>query len=151
RRDPGIAVDMNFHSDDLAFFREIGLRERPSTSVRPEGESWFEEYREAVHAGYLRSLDQRAPRPALNRVKVEGSAIGGPLHLFPALSEVSRAAFLRALPDDAVVDNWTRQIGAQSSTRQAVMSPIRWMLGKYGRVATSQGLKPLDEAVGPQL
>ncbi|CAM5437965.1 DEAD/DEAH box helicase [Streptomyces aurantiogriseus] len=151
RRDPSIAVDTRFHSDDLAFFREIGLRERPSTSVRPEGESWFEEYREAVHAAYLRSLDQRAPRPALNRMKVEGSAIGGPLHLFRSLSEESRAAFLKALPDEAVVDNWTRQLGAQSSTRQAVMSPIRWMLRKYGTVATSQGVKPLGDAVGPQL
>ncbi|MFE4753571.1 DEAD/DEAH box helicase [Streptomyces mirabilis] len=150
-RDPAIAVDMGFHSDDLAFFREIGLRERPSTSVRPEGENWFEEYREAVHAAYLRSLDQRAPRPALNRLKVEGSAIGGPLHLFRSLSEESRAAFLKALPDDAVVDSWTRQIGAQSSTRQAVISPIRWMLRKYGTVSTSQGVKPLGEAVGPQL
>ncbi|MFF3301344.1 DEAD/DEAH box helicase [Streptomyces sp. NPDC002908] len=150
-RDPSIAVDTGYHSDDLAFFREIGLRERPSSSVRPEGEDWFEEYREAVHASYLRSLDQRAPRPALNRMKVEGSAIGGPLHLFRSLSEESRAAFLKALPDDAVLDNWTRQIGAQSSTRQAVMSPIRWMLRKYGAVSTSQGIKPLGEAVGPQL
>ncbi|MFJ4617854.1 DEAD/DEAH box helicase [Streptomyces sp. NPDC088812] len=150
-RDPAIAVDMGFHSDDLAFFREIGLRERPSASVRPEGENWFEEYREAVHAAHLRSLDQRAPRPALNRMKVEGAAIGGPLHLFRSLSEESRAAFLKALPDEAVVDNWTRQIGAQSSTRQAVMSPIRWMLRKYGTVSTSQGVKPLGEAVGPQL
>ncbi len=150
-RDPSIAVDTRFHSDDLAFFREIGLRERPSTSVRPEGEAWFEEYREAVHASYLRGLDQRAPRPSLNRMKVEGSAIGGPLHFFRSLSEESRAAFLKALPDDAVVDNWTCQIGAQSSTRQAVMSPIRWMLKKYGAVSTSQGIKSLGEAVGPQL
>ncbi|MFB7456601.1 DEAD/DEAH box helicase [Streptomyces sp. NPDC056188] len=150
-RDPSIAVDTGFHSDDLAFFREIGLRERPSSSVRPEGEAWFEEYREAVHASYLRGLDQRAPRPSLSRMKVEGSAIGGPLHLFRSLSEESRAAFLKALPDEAVVDNWTRQIGAQSSTRQAVMSPIRWMLRKYGAVSTSQGIMSLAEAVGPQL
>lgn len=151
KRDPSIALDAAFHSDDLTFLREIGLRERPSSSVRPEGEDWFEEYREAVHASYLRNLDQRAPRPALNRLKVEGAAIGGPLHLFRSLSKESRAAFLKALPDDAVVDNWTRQIGAQSSTRQAVVSPIRWMLRKYGAVATSQGIKSLDEAVGPQL
>ncbi len=150
-RDPSIAVDMGFHSDDLAFFREIGLRERPSSSVRPEDEDWFEEYREAVHASYLRGLDQRAARPALARLKVEGAAIGGPLHLFRSLSEESRAAFLKALPDEAVVDNWTRQIGAQSSTRQAVTSPIRWMLRKYGTVSTSQGIKSLGEAVGPQL
>jgi superfamily II DNA or RNA helicase len=152
KRDPSIAVDMTFHSDDTSFFSQVGLRERPSGGIRPqEGEAWFEEYREALHAAYLRRLDSSAPRPALNRMKVEGAAIGGPLHLFRALSEESRAAFLKALPDDAVVDNWTRQIGAQTSTRQAVPSPIRWMLRKFGTIATSQGVKPLTEAVGPQL
>ncbi|MGA4985380.1 DEAD/DEAH box helicase [Streptomyces cellulosae] len=150
-REPNIAVDIKFHSDDLAFFRDIGLRERPSTSMRPEGEAWFEEYREAVHASYLRALSPGTPRPALNRMKVEGSPIGGPLHIFRSLSPESRAAFLKALPDEAVVDNWTRQIGAQTSTRRAVVSPIRWMLKKYGTVSTSKGVKPLREAVGPQL
>ncbi|MEU9972431.1 DEAD/DEAH box helicase family protein [Streptomyces sp. NPDC051014] len=152
KRDPSIAVDLAFHSDDTPFFSQIGLRERPSVGVRPqEGEAWFEEYREALHTAYLRRLDSSAPRPALNRMKVEGAPIGGPLHLFRALSEESRAAFLKVLPDDAVVDNWTRQIGAQTNTRQPVPSPIRWMLKKSGTVATSQGLKPLREAVGPQL
>ncbi|MFE6491977.1 DEAD/DEAH box helicase [Streptomyces sp. NPDC057748] len=151
-RDPSIAVDMTFHSDDTSFLPQVGLRERPSGGVQPRAdEAWFEEYREALHAAYLRGLDSRAPRPALNRMKVEGAAIGGPLHLFRALSEESRASFLKVLPDDAVVDNWTRQIGAQTSTRQAVPSPIRWMLRKFGTVATSQGIKPLKEAVGPQL
>ncbi|MFJ9346853.1 DEAD/DEAH box helicase [Streptomyces sp. NPDC101237] len=150
-RDPSIAVDKEFHSDDLSFFPEIGLRERPSTGVQPEGESWFEEYREAVHSALLRSLDERVPRPSLSRLKVEGSAIGGPLHLFRSLSEESRAAFLKALADDDVVDSWTCRTGAQSNTRQAVFSPIRWMLKNYGTVATSQGIKPLKEAVGPQL
>ncbi|CAM5527487.1 hypothetical protein GCM10010261_01200 [Streptomyces pilosus] len=150
-REPNIAVDTKFHSDDLAFFRDIGLRERPSTSMRPEGEAWFEEYREAVHASLLRTLSPGTPRPALNRMKVEGSPIGGPLHFFRLLSPESRAAFLAALPDEAVVDNWTRQVGAQTSTRRTVVSPIRWMLKKHGTVATSKGIKPLWEAVGPQL
>ncbi|MFF3318131.1 DEAD/DEAH box helicase family protein [Streptomyces sp. NPDC003035] len=151
-RDPTVAVDMGFHSDDTFFFSQIGLRDRPAGGVQPHAdEAWFEEYRAAVHAASLRNLDSGAPRPSLNRMKVEGAAIGGPLHLFRALSEESRARFLKALPDDAVVDNWTRQFGAQAGTRQAVMSPIRWMLRKYGTVATSQGLKPLAEAVGPQL
>ncbi|MFF9910164.1 sacsin N-terminal ATP-binding-like domain-containing protein [Streptomyces sp. NPDC013457] len=151
-RDPAIAVDTAYHSDDAPFFSQVGLRERPSGGVQPKAdEAWFEEYRGAVHAAYLRSLDTRAPRPTLARMRVEGAAIGGPLHIFPALSEESRAAFLRVLPDDAVVDNWTRQVGAQTNTRQAVTSPIRWMLRRYGVVFTSQGIKSLKEAVGPQL
>ncbi|MFC9531356.1 DEAD/DEAH box helicase family protein [Streptomyces sp. NPDC056975] len=151
RRDPGIAVDMSFHTDDLSFFREIGLRERPSAGARPEGEAWFEEYRVAAHSAYLRGLDEHAPRASLNRFRVEGAAVGGSMHLFRSLSDESRAAFLKALPDDAVVENWTRQIGGQARTRQPVISPIRWMLRTFGTVATSQGIKPLVEAVGPQL
>lgn len=152
RRDPSIAVDMAFHSDDTPFFSQVGLRERPSGGVQPQaGEAWFDEYRAAVHAAYLRGLDSRAPRPTLSRMKVEGAAIGGPLHLYRALSQESRSAFLKVLPDDAVVDNWTLQVGAQTSTRQPVASPIRWMLRKFGSVNTSQGIKPLKEAVGPQL
>jgi superfamily II DNA or RNA helicase len=151
-RDRSVAVDMAFHSDDTTFFAEVGLRERPVTGVRPaEGEEWFDEYREALHAAYLRKLDNRAPRPGLKTMKAEGSPIGGPLHLFRALSEESRAAFLQALPDSAVVDHWTRHYGTRINTRQSVVSPIRWLLRKYGTVATSQGIKPLKEAVGPQL
>ncbi|MFI7006845.1 DEAD/DEAH box helicase [Streptomyces sp. NPDC050145] len=151
-RDPEIAVDVVFHSDDLPFFAQVGLRPNPSSGVRPGmDEKWFQEYREAVHASHLQGLDSRAPRPAITRLKLEGAPIGGPLHLFRAMSEESRANFLKALPDESVVDNWTRQFGAQANTRQTVPSPIRWMLRKYGIVATTQGLRPLKEAVGPQL
>ncbi|MFD9454836.1 DEAD/DEAH box helicase [Streptomyces sp. NPDC059985] len=149
--DPAIAVDMAFHSDDTGFFREVGLRERPSAGHRPEGEDWFEEYREAMHAAYCRKLDNRASRPTLARTKIEGTAVGGPLHLLTRLSDEARAAFLRVLPDDGVIENWTLQIGAQVATRQQAPSPIRWMLSRHGRVETSQGVKPLKEAVGPQL
>ncbi|MQY15795.1 ATP-dependent RNA helicase SrmB [Streptomyces sp. RB5] len=151
-RDPSIALDLTFHSDDSAYLHQIGLRERPSSGHRPqEGEEWFDEYRDALHTAYLHKLDDRAPRPAEKTMKVEGAAIGGPLHLFRDLSEVSRAAFLRALPDDAVVDLWTRHYGRQANLRQPVKSPIRWMLRKYGTVATSQGIVQLKDAVGPQL
>ncbi|RSS00756.1 MULTISPECIES: DEAD/DEAH box helicase [Streptomyces] len=151
-RDPEVAVDMHFHADDTPFFTQVGLRDRPVGGVRPqEDEEWFQQYRAAVHAACLRSLPDNAPRPSLSRLKVEGAPIGGPLHLFPVLSPESRARFLQALPDDAVVTNWTRQIGAQTSTRQAVTSPIRWMLRKHGTVSTSMGIKPIAEAVGPQL
>ncbi|WP_223768080.1 DEAD/DEAH box helicase [Streptomyces huiliensis] len=149
--DPGVAVDMEFHSDDTGFFREVGLRDRPTVGHRPEREPWFEEYREAMHTAYCRKLDDRASRPTLARTKIEGAAVGGPLHLLPRLSDEARAAFLRLLPEEGLIENWTLQIGAQVSTRQSAPSPIRWMLAHHGRVATSQGVKPLKEAVGPQL
>ncbi|MDH6140464.1 superfamily II DNA or RNA helicase [Kitasatospora sp. GP30] len=149
--DPGIAVDMRFHSDDTGFFRELGLRDRPTSGHKPEAEPWFEEYREAAHAAYCRTLDDRASRPSLTRVRIEGAPVAGPLHLLPRLSEEARAGFLQALPEDALIEHWTLQIGTQAGTRRMAQSPIRWMLTKHGRVRTSQGLKHLKEAVGPQL
>lgn len=149
--DPGVAVDMQFHSDDASFFRELGLLDRPTSGHRPETEPWFEEYRAAAHEAYCDKLDSRASRPTLARTKVEGAPVGGSLHLLPRLSEPARAAFLHALPEDALVENWTLQIGAQTSTRRTAQSPIRWMLARHGRVRTSQGPKPLRDAVGPQL
>ncbi|MFJ3706809.1 DEAD/DEAH box helicase [Streptomyces sp. NPDC090053] len=149
--DPSIAVDMGFHSDDLSFFREVGLRDRPSGGYRPEGETWFDEYKEALYQSYCRKLDDRASRPLISRMKLEGAAVGGPLHLLPRMSDQARADFVKVLSDDSVVDQWTRQIGAQVATRQATASPIRWMLRRHGMVSTSQGLKRLGNAVGPQL
>ncbi|MEV7770897.1 DEAD/DEAH box helicase family protein [Kitasatospora sp. NPDC086791] len=149
--DPEIAVDMDFHSDDIGFFRELGLQDRPTSGHRPEQEPWFEEYREALHKAYCRTLDDRASRPTLARTRIEGSPVGGPLHLLPRLSENARAAFLRALPENALPRDWTLRIGAQADTSRPMASPIRWMLARHGRVETSQGLKPLKEAVGPQL
>ncbi|WP_236242456.1 DEAD/DEAH box helicase [Streptomyces sp. CC228A] len=150
-RDPDVAVDMQFHSDDAGFFRELGLRDRPTSGHRPEGEPWFDDYREAAHAAYCRTLDNRASRPTLARTRIEGAPVGGPLHLLPRLTEEARAAFLQTLPEDALIENWTLQIGSQAGTRRTAPSPIRWMLSRHGRVATSQGIKPLKEAVGPQL
>lgn len=149
--DPSVAVDTRFHSDDMAFFREVGLRDRPTGGYRPETEWWFEQYREAMHKAYCAALPNQASRPTLARIKLEGAAVGGPLHLLPELSQEARANFLKVLSEDALVDNWTLQVGAQVATRRAVASPMRWMLKRHGLVPTSQGLRPLGEAVGPQL
>ncbi|MCX0244024.1 DEAD/DEAH box helicase [Streptomyces drozdowiczii] len=150
-RDASVAVDPSFHSDDLLVLREFGMRDRPTHGHRPSTESWFEEYRAAMYDSYCKTLSAGASRPSLARIKFEGSPVGGPLHLLEVLSTEGRAAFVRALPDDSVVDTWTLQVGVQASTRKVIYSPLRWMLRRYGRVSTSQGIVPLSDAVGPQL
>ncbi|MFG2834748.1 DEAD/DEAH box helicase [Streptomyces zaomyceticus] len=149
--DPAIAVDTRFHSDDMAFFREVGLRDRPTGGHRPEEEQWFEKYRESLHKAYCASLSDQAARPTLAKIKLEGAAVGGPLHLLPELSDEARGRFLKVLPEESLIDNWTLQVGAQVGTRRAVTSPIRWMLMRYGLVPTSHGLRRVGQAVGPQL
>ncbi|TXS06920.1 DEAD/DEAH box helicase [Streptomyces sp. col6] len=150
-RDGSVAVDPSFHSDDLHVLREFGMRDRPTHGHRPSNESWFEDYRAAMYDSYCKTLSSNAARPSPSRVKLEGSPVGGPLHLLELLSEEGRAAFVKALPDDSVIDTWTLQVGVQASTRKVIHSPLRWMLRRHGRVATSQGVVPLSGAVGPQL
>lgn len=151
-RDRSVAVDLDFHSDDRMIFHEFGLRPAPTVGHRPSSdEAWFAEYSTAIYDSYCRTLSSNAARPSFNRLKLEGSPIGGPLHLLELLSDEGRAAFVKALPDGSVIDTWTLQFGAQLSTRKIIHSPLRWMLGRFGRVPTSQGIVPLSDAVGPQL
>ncbi|MFD5915311.1 DEAD/DEAH box helicase [Kitasatospora sp. NPDC058201] len=150
-RDRSIAVDTDFHAGDRSVFRDLGLSDRPTPSHRPDAEPWFDEYRQVVHEHYLRTLPADAPRPSPSRLTVEGAPTAGPLHLLKELSDEGRAGFVAALPDLGIVQQWTSQYGAQSATRKAVVSPLRWMINRYGRVNTSLGLTRIAEAVGPQL
>ncbi|MFE0421041.1 DEAD/DEAH box helicase, partial [Streptomyces sp. NPDC058953] len=150
-RDTSIAVDLGFHSDDLAVLRVFGMTDRPTAGHRPDDEPWFAEYRSAVYEQYCAGLPSNASRPQQYRLQLEGSPFGGPLHLLPRLSDEGRAAFVRALPDESVVEHWSRQFGVQANTRGTVVSPLHWMLRRHGRVPTSKGPLPPAEAVGPQL
>ncbi|MGC8920732.1 DEAD/DEAH box helicase [Streptomyces sp. PG2] len=149
-RDRSVAVDLSFHSDDTAVFREFGLRSQPWQATQAAGESWYEEYRKALYEDYCRTLGSKS-RPSINRMTTDGSAFADSLHLLLLLSDEGRAAFVQSLPDHLVVERWTRQIGAAASARSAVPSPLRWMVRKHGMVPTSQGLRRPADAVGPQL
>ncbi|GAB2574096.1 hypothetical protein GCM10027168_03900 [Streptomyces capparidis] len=150
-RDKTLTVDIRFHTDDLAVLRELGMTDRPTRGHRPENESWFPAYHRAMHEAYVAQLDARANRVQVQTVKLEGAPVAGPLHLFERLSDEGKAEFLATLPEEGLVENWTRQIGRTVSTRKAVPSPIRWLLRAHGTVNTSQGLVPVRDAVGPQL
>ncbi|MFZ3497841.1 DEAD/DEAH box helicase [Streptomyces sp. 5.8] len=148
-RDASLAVDMRFH--DLPVLRELGMSDRPKRGYRPEHDEWFHEYHRAMHADYCEKLDSQAHRVQLQTVNLEGAPTAGPLHLFNRLTDEGKAAFLDAMPDDSLVERWTRQIGKSVSTRVAVSSPLRWLLRKHGMVHTSKGLLPVRDAVGAQL
>ncbi|NEA20790.1 DEAD/DEAH box helicase [Streptomyces halstedii] len=150
-RDKSVTVDMGFHDSDRSVFRDFGLFDRPTGGHRPQGETWFEEYRQAVHEQHLRGLPSTSPRPNISRLTVEGAATLGPLHLLPVLSDEGRAAFVSALPSSDISQHWQMRYGANANTRKPVMSPLRWMIAKHGLVRTSMGLVRVSEAVGPQL
>ncbi|WP_137876450.1 DEAD/DEAH box helicase [Rhodococcus sp. Q] len=150
-RDVDLAVDMEFHANDRSILREFGVADRPTTGHKPDGDGWFASYRAKMYEAYCASLPATTRPVMINTMRLEGGATAGPLHLFKQLSDEGRAAYLAAIPDEGLVENWTRQIGKASNSRAQVISPIRWLITTHGLVKTSLGLRPLGEAVGPQL
>jgi superfamily II DNA or RNA helicase len=149
-RDASVAVDMTFHSDDTAVFRDLGLLSRPVRETQEIQEPWYDDYRTAMYEAYCKTLGTRS-RPTIGRMRTEGSPVPDSLHLLFRLSDDGKAAYLQALSDRLVVDRWTRQIGTATGSREAIPSPARWLIRKYGTVPTSQGPRRAAEAVGPQL
>lgn len=150
-RDGALTVDMSFHTDDELVLREFGMSDRPSGGHQPVRDAWFAQYHDDIHDEYCRNLDAKARRPLRQTVTLSGAPTADRLHLFPRLSDEGKAAFLAVMPDDGVVESWTRQIGSTVSSRTPVRSPVRWLLLKYGMVQTSLGLVPVRDATGPQL
>lgn len=150
-RDASIAVDLDFHGSDVPLFRDLGLLDRPTPGHRPEQEAWFKDYQEAVHNSLLRGLPADAPRPNISRLVVEGGPVAGPLRLLTVLSEEGRAAFVASLPESGIVQNWTGRHGTHTGRTRSVVSPLLWMVRRYGLMRTSLGLTRVSDAVGPQL
>ncbi|ALG13361.1 DEAD/DEAH box helicase [Kibdelosporangium phytohabitans] len=151
-RDAAFTVDVRFHVDDLAVLRHLGMSDRPTSGHRPkENSGWYQDYHHWVHSEYCRELNATASRVQLQTVQLSGPPLIGSLHVFVGLSDEGKAAFLNAMPDDGLVQFWTRQIGKSVSTRTRVPSPVRWLVLRDGKVTTSLGLVPVLDAVGPQL
>lgn len=150
-RDAQLAVDMEFHANDRSILREFGVTDRPVPGHKPDDDGWFDEYRSEMYKEYGKSLGAVERRVQLGTMKLEGGATAGPLHLFKRLSDEGRAAFLSEIPDEGLIENWTRQIGRSTNTRAQIISPIRWLIEMYGSVKTSLGLCAVTDAVGPQL
>ncbi|MEU3721829.1 DEAD/DEAH box helicase family protein [Streptomyces sp. NPDC031705] len=148
-RDAAVAVDLGFHDRDV--LRELGMGTAPGGGHDPRGDEWFDGYHAAIHTAYCEGLEAKARRVQLQTVVLSGREVAGPLHLFDRLSPLGRAAFLDALPPEALVPHWTRQIGGSVRTRTKVVSPILWLLRDRGTVRTSLGVVPVAEAVGPEL
>ncbi|MEV0401940.1 DEAD/DEAH box helicase [Actinoallomurus sp. NPDC050550] len=150
-RDARIAVDMGFHDPDRPILRDLGLRDGPGINVDPRDEPWFKDYTEYLWKAYCKKLPASESRPQLTTMQFDGASPAGPLHFLTELSPEGIAAFVRELPSLGLVTSWTMQVGRLAKTRQPVMSPLLWMARKYGRLATSRGIKPVARCVGPML
>lgn len=149
-RDQELLIDPEFHRSDAAVLRELGAVDRPVTDWDPREDAWFEEYLDKVYKAYVQTLPSTARRPNPKTLRVDGANPAGPLHLLPRLSPEGRAAFIKHLPRHGLVQNWTRQVGANRNTEQPVTSPIVWILRQMGLVPTSLGTRKPSACVSPE-
>ncbi|WP_275291673.1 DEAD/DEAH box helicase [Amycolatopsis sp. La24] len=150
-RDGGIAVDVDFHSPDLKVLRDLGMREVPRADVNPRSEPWFDEYREFCWRQYVAKLPLDAPRPQQKRLRVDGPAVAGPLHLLEEMSDEGRAAFVSAAPRSGTPATWAMRVPGSQAVNRDVISPFVWMARRYGRVWTGKGIRTVSASVGPRL
>ncbi|MDB4872481.1 MAG: hypothetical protein JWL97_3485, partial [Gemmatimonadales bacterium] len=150
-QDSRIAVDLEFHVPDNPILRDLGLREGPVMKADPRVEPWFESYVEYFWKAYCKKLPADASRPQMKTMRFDGATPAGPLQFLTELSDEGRAAFLRALPALGLVTTWRMQVGAHQNTATNIMSPLKWMARRHGRLNTSRGLHPVELCVGPAL
>ena len=150
-RDAHIAVDLEFHLDDREVLFRLGLLDGPKADTDPRAEAWFIDYHQYAWDRHVNTLDDKAPRPNLTTVQVDGPNHAGPLQFLRELSDVGRAAFLERLPASGLVGNWNMQVGRNRNARTVLPSPLVWVARTEGLLQTSQGLRRLRDAVGPTL
>ncbi|WP_062355841.1 DEAD/DEAH box helicase [Herbidospora yilanensis] len=150
-RDNRVAIDIAFHAEDRAIFRDLGAIDGPQPTVDPRQEPWFEDYTRALWEQYCAKLSPSDHRPMHSTMAFDGSKPAGPLGFLTVLSREGRAAFLAEMPSSGLVTSWTMQVGKSVATRRSVVSPLRWMARKHGYLETSRGLRIVARCVGPEL
>lgn len=148
-RDAEVAIDVQFHHDDLPLIAELGLDDVPRTR---EGSSRVPGFlRDYLSACFDRFSQEAHPRrPRLDKVYLYADREIEPLDVLPVLTEVGRAAFTDTLLQlDATYDEWTVKHSTQDHYPVIkVHSFAAEALRQFGRVETSIGILPLADGLG---
>lgn len=150
--DEDFVVDDDFHHADMEMLHSLGMSDVPSSDVDPTSTSWFTTYRSEMVDRYYRALPSDVRRPQSGKIVVAGARCAGNLGLLQHLTPAARARFVQNIPADGLVTEW--RVYAQTRPDDpplSVPSPLVWMLEQSGRLATSMGVRPIRECVGPEL
>ncbi|WP_446218661.1 DEAD/DEAH box helicase family protein [Micromonospora sp. IBHARD004] len=147
-RDRDVAVDLRVHSADRPVLEALGMSDVPVPDIDPHGPAWFDEYRVASLKAMCALLPAGVPHPRLSSLVVGGTNPPGPLGVLATLSAEAKHLFIKNLPADRLVRDWSARAGRLT---QQVDSPLVWMVRRHGMLQTSQGVVSMDLAVSPSL
>ncbi len=152
-RDTDVAVDEEFHAEDLALLQRIGIGDVPSLWARTNGEDWYSRYWDEAVEAFVKTLPAGGTQPNPEYLRFDPrDRVPGPLGPLEDLSPEASADFTHHLLRDAPAQ-WTLMHATRSSTYppQKVDSPAIWMAKRHGWVRSSLGPRPVSETVAPTL
>ena len=147
-RDGNVAIDTDFHADDLDLQRKVGLFERPNERD-VAAEPWFDGFLWNCRRDY-KSRDLRQS-PQEHYLQFKSTRSVGPLQVLTLLSDEGSSRYVNALLGvngsyrDWLMGHKTRgNVYPEVSCR----SPVLTMIERYGRIRCAGGFANFADAIG---
>ena len=150
-RDTHIAIDVQFHQDDLALLEELGAVDSPHGSYSLPWEHYRSFKQKCEREFRAQDLQHN---PAWNKIDFISAIASGPLSPFERLSEEGKALYTESLLNlQDTYKKWTMHHNVTydcSCPKLDFESPVIGMLREYGRVSTDDGIHKLSDGIGDQ-
>ena len=147
-RDGNVAIDTDFHADDLDLQRKIGLFERPGERDVAT-EPWFNRFLRNCRRDYKsRDLPQS---PQEYYLQFESTHSVGPLQVLTLLSDEGSSRYVNALLGmDGSYRDWLMGHRTRGDVYPKVScrSPVLTMIELHGRIRCAGGFANFGDAIG---
>ena len=145
-RDGNVAVDIDFHSDDIDLLRGLGVADQPSERDL-SSEPWFDAFLLICRKNYKsRDLPKNPQERLLEFTSTRGT---GPLQVLTLLSDDGNSRYVDALLGvEASYRAWHMRHRTKDYPEARYGSPTLWMIAKHGRIRCAEGFVNVGDAVG---
>lgn len=148
--DPEVAVDIDYHADDVGVLRQLRVSATPEPGFPVEHDRVVRALRGPTYRHYLATHDHLAATPNYDYMEFAESEVCGPLGPLDELSDDARAEFTAAVLERVEsLGEWTFRHKSQDRyPPMKVENPVCRWLREHGRLRTSVGLREVDAVVG---
>ena len=150
-RDDGIAVDIDFHRQDMELISNLGISDKPLANWALNFEPDYCDYLFTCAYEFQDHVQQNTDtRPHLNKIDFAGTDGVGPVHVFSLLSAEGKAKLTEALiSEKRTFEPWEVRHETQGLYGSIfVDQPAIKALRENGRIQTSAGIVPFTHALG---
>ena len=149
-RDADVAVDIEFHSEDVELLKILGVVSAP-IAKQELSTCHLDQYLEACQSEFQALAQSKVGRkPRQDRLKFRTTACSGPLDPMEFMSEESRIHYTwRLLDFDSTYTDWVMFHETQDQYGSVPFpSPAIDILREYGMVQTAKEVAKLSDGVG---